>query len=243
VTFPFTKEVCKEVERMIGNQNVWDVRILKWPLGYGVPKRIQKNNKALPLNIAWGVWLAKNMKLFEGKKTQHLKCLVWDLNIINSYPQSQGKKSTHGHTKKIINKNLPCAYFDGASLGTHPRGGAGGILYLSQNYSTKLKYRIGNESNNFYELMALKLVLKLAQELGVSHLQIYDDSLLVIQWIHKEITLIKFTLQTLFNDVHSLLSYFSQIFFSYIYKESNTIVVELSKFGIELEQRTWIVSI
>jgi ribonuclease HI len=37
--------------------------------------------------------------------------------------------------------------------------------------------------------MALKMVLKLAQEFGVTQLQIFGDSNLVIQWMHKEIAL------------------------------------------------------
>jgi ribonuclease HI len=49
--------------------------------------------------------------------------------------------------------------------------------------------------------MALKLVLSLAQEFGVSQIQIFGDSLLVIQWMCKEMVLRNFTLQPLFDDV------------------------------------------
>jgi ribonuclease HI len=42
--------------------------------------------------------------------------------------------------------------------------------------------------------MALKLVLKLAQEFGVTQLQFFGDSKLVIQWMCKEIALRNFTL-------------------------------------------------
>jgi hypothetical protein len=126
--------------------------------------RIQKNIRALPLNIAWGVWLARNLKLFEGKETLPLKCVVQDLNILNAFPQPQEKQSSLGHLKEIIDMKFHGTYFDGASQGTPPRGGVGGILFLSQNHSLKFKAGIGSETNNFCELMALKLVLKLAQE-------------------------------------------------------------------------------
>jgi ribonuclease HI len=43
-------------------------------------------------------------------------------------------------------------------------------------------------------MMALNLVLKLAQEFGVTQLQIFGDSILVIKWMHKEISLKNFTL-------------------------------------------------
>jgi ribonuclease HI len=77
--------------------------------------------------------------------------------------------------------------------------------------------------------------LKLTKESRASHIQIYGDSLLVIQWMYEEITPRNFTLQPLSNDVQSLLSTFSKISFSHIYKDKNKITDELSKAGIELE--------
>jgi hypothetical protein len=83
--------------------------------------------------------------------------------------------------------------------------------------------------------MALKLVLRLAQESGVTHIQICFDSLPIIQWMCKEITLMNFTLQPLFNDVHTLLLAFSDVSFSRIYKERNMMVDGLSKVGLEFD--------
>jgi hypothetical protein len=34
-----------------------------------------KKIRALPLNLVWGVWLVRNMKLFEDKETLPLKCV------------------------------------------------------------------------------------------------------------------------------------------------------------------------
>jgi hypothetical protein len=62
---------------MVGFQNVW-----VWCANKNI-----KKITSLPLNIAWGVWLAKNLKLFEGKETLPLKCVVHDINILNAYPQ------------------------------------------------------------------------------------------------------------------------------------------------------------
>jgi beta-glucosidase/6-phospho-beta-glucosidase/beta-galactosidase len=58
--------------------------------------------------------------------------------------------------------NTHWAYFDRVSQGTPFKERVGGILYLSQNHNIKFKTRISKESNYFYELMALKLVLKQA---------------------------------------------------------------------------------
>jgi ribonuclease HI len=70
--------------------------------------------------------------------------------------------------------------------------------------------------------MALKLVLMLAQEYGITHIQIFGDSLLVIQWMRKESILRNFTLQPLFYDVQSLQEGFSHISFSHIYRDIGT---------------------
>jgi hypothetical protein len=44
--------------------------------------------RALPLNIALRVWLAKNLKLFEDKETLPLKHVVLSLNILYAFPSS-----------------------------------------------------------------------------------------------------------------------------------------------------------
>jgi ribonuclease HI len=83
--------------------------------------------------------------------------------------------------------------------------------------------------------MALKLVLMLAQENGVSQIQIYGDSLLVIQWMKGEFNLHNFTLQPLFHDILLLKSTFSHISFMHVYMDMNYEADKLSKDGVALE--------
>jgi ribonuclease HI len=84
-----------------------------------------------------------------------------------------------------------------------------GILHLFNTHSIPFKVELGRDTNNFCELMALKLVLMLAQENEISQIQIYGDSQLVIQWIKGEFNLHNFTLQHLFHDILLLKSTFS----------------------------------
>jgi hypothetical protein len=44
------------------------------------------------------------------------------------------------------------------------KGGAKGICHLSDCHNISFSIGIGNETNNYYELLALKLVLLLALE-------------------------------------------------------------------------------
>jgi hypothetical protein len=55
------------VERIIGIQNVWLGENYEVALRLWYANKDMKNIRQLLLSIAWGVWLARNMKLFEGK--------------------------------------------------------------------------------------------------------------------------------------------------------------------------------
>jgi hypothetical protein len=50
--------------------------------------------RALPLNIIWGIWLARNLKLFEGHETLPPKCAIQFLNMGSAYPWVEEKKKT-----------------------------------------------------------------------------------------------------------------------------------------------------
>jgi ribonuclease HI len=97
----------------------------------------------------------------------------------------QEKSISHMQGEVAINKDIPWDFFFWCIIGNPSKGGSRGILYLSSNHNISFKVGIGQETNNFCELMALKLVLKLAQEFGVTQLQIFGDSKLVIQWMCK----------------------------------------------------------
>jgi ribonuclease HI len=61
----------------------------------------------------------------------------------------------------------------------------GGILHISPTHNISFKVGLGIDTNKLCELMSLKLVLTLAQEQGISQIQIHGDSLLVIQWMKR----------------------------------------------------------
>lgn len=79
---------------------------------------------------------------------------------------------------------LPWACFDGASLaGGKCKGGT--VLYLNKNYFFKLQSGLGRGTNNYTELLSLKLVLLFATEKGCRQLQIFRDSLVIINWFNE----------------------------------------------------------
>jgi ribonuclease HI len=132
----------------------------------------------------------------------------------------------HGQTSMVLLRRTPPPQ---AGLGR-----AGGILHLSVSHRIYFEAGVGQGSNNFSELMALNLILFLALEHGVTHLQIYGDSFLAIKW-RQEWALRNFTLQPLFQDIWSLQSVFTHISFAHIYRDSNGTADSLSKEGIDLD--------
>jgi hypothetical protein len=80
-------------------------------------------------------------------------------------------------------------------------------------------------------LSALKLVLLLDLEKGTPHIQIYGDSMLIIQWIKGDFALVKLTLQPLFQDIMNHILGFSNITFEPVYKNRNIEYDWLSKVG------------
>jgi len=76
MTHSFTKEAWKEVECMIGKGNVWEGLDAEEAFRAWYSRKDTKKIKALPLNIDWGVWLARNLILFERKNNLSLKCVI-----------------------------------------------------------------------------------------------------------------------------------------------------------------------
>jgi hypothetical protein len=84
---PYFKEVWKEVEMMIGIRNIWEGGCLEEAFKTWCSRNETSKIKELPHNIDWGIWLARNLNLFEDKETLPLKCVVEAINILKSYPQ------------------------------------------------------------------------------------------------------------------------------------------------------------
>ena len=80
-----------------------------------------------------------------------------------------------------LDHSKPWAFFDGASQNNMSGGGA--ILHLSESHFFTLSMGLGEGTNNFAELMSLKLLLIFALEKGCTSLNCFGDSMNVINWI------------------------------------------------------------
>ena len=58
----------------------------------------------------------------------------------------------------------------------------GGVLFKTESHSFFFSVGLGRGTNNFAELMSLRLLLLFALEQGCLSLQVFGDSMLVIEW-------------------------------------------------------------
>jgi len=122
---------------------------------------------------------------------------------------------------------------------TPPKGGARGLIFLSQNHFISFKSRTWRSTINQSELIALKLVLIISMVKWITQLQFLVDSLLVIKWLKGETMLRNFNLHPFVCDIKNLQALFSHINFSHVYRENNLEDDRLSKYGLELQEGNW----
>ena len=98
---------------------------------------------------------------------------------------------------------------------------------------------LGSGTNNYAKLMALKLLLCLAIERNCKNLQIFGDSVIVINWINKPQRCKNTSLDALVEEVRKLLANFDSLSLKHVYREQNMEANRLSKAGISLARGTW----
>jgi ribonuclease HI len=135
--------------------------------------------------------------------------------------------------------SLPWGYFDGASSSDQSMCGGGGCLYFSNSHFFTLKAGLGTGSNNYSELMALKLLLLFAVEQGCRSLQVFGDSLVIINWAIGVHGCHVSRLLPMLEDVLRIKSLFDSISFSHIYRERNQLADGLSKEASQLAFGQW----
>lgn len=88
-----------------------------------------------------------------------------------------------------------------------PKAG-GVVLHISPSHSFLLSMGLGLDTNNYAELMVLKVLLLFAKEKDVKTLQIFGDSKLIINWTKKIQSCHNLLLLPLLEDVLSIFSTF-----------------------------------
>jgi len=199
--------------------------------------------RALPCIFIWGIWIARNKVIFQDYRTPLETVAAQAVSIVQHYRVPGRECKSRDIRVEQIDKKMPWGYFDGASQENHMRCGGGGILYKNDSHFFKFSAGLGGGSNNYAELMTLRLLLLYALEQGCLSLQVFGDSLLVIEWA-KEIQKCNVTrLFPILEEVLLLKQQFFKIYFTHVYRERNRVADGLSKEGTQLTYGTWKIQI
>ena len=101
---------------------------------------------------------------------------------------------------------------------------------------------MGSGSNNFAELLGLKLLLSLSLDNNLKKLHIFGDSQLVINWVSGKYRIQNAQLAQILMEVHRLVDMFDSVVFMHIYRELNTLADVLAKDGGNVMSGSWQIS-
>lgn len=197
--------------------------------------------RALPCIVIWGIWLAQNKVIFQDKWTPPSIVAAQSLGILHFFPRSIEKGGPRILRDIGIDKSFPWAFFDGASQGTPSRCGGGATLHLSCMHLYTLSAGFGLGSNNYVELMALKLLILFAVEKNIKKIQIFGDSLIIMNWANKLQICHVMRLIPILEDIHRLITLFNDISFKHVFRELNKQADGFSKEVAQLLQGTWLI--
>eukprot|EP00253_Pinus_taeda_P030057 PITA_30057 len=226
-----TKNIWGELEKLMNKKFEWgngnlDEAWSKWWHQY--PKGNMRN---LPPIICWGVWLARNRSIFQDKGTPPNVTAIQAVSIYTSILEPEEKKSQNGNKTVQIKEGIPWAFFDGASQKN--QAGAGIIIHLNAKHSLKASVGLGPGSNNFAELSALRLLLWWLIQRNTFRIQVFGDSLNVINWVNGKSTCKNQILKSMLEELQVLKTSFNNFSLCHIYRDSNEPADKLSKEGLQ----------
>ena len=138
-----------------------------------------------------------------------------------------------------IDKASPWGYFDGSAAGMPQICGAGGILYISDEHFFTFFAGLGLGTNNFAEILDLKLLIILALKQGVQTMHIFGDSQLVINRVSGKFRINNILLTQVLQEVIRISNLLVKVEFKHIYRERNYKADLLANAGANVEDGHW----
>lgn len=133
-----------------------------------------------------------------------------------------------------MDQRTPWGFFDRSAQGDQQMGGCGIVFHLTYMTYFQIKYGMGCSTNNHVELMGLKLLLLAVIEKSCGSLQVFGDSMIIINWEKRIQRCHNTRLQPLIEEFNQLLDCFNSLSIAHVYRDQNQIVDKLSKEGSQL---------
>jgi len=134
----------------------------------------------------------------------------------------------------MVTKTKYSLFFDGCSKGNPGPSGIGAVIYENEKEIWCGADFLSNSStNNQSEYNALIMGLTKAQQLNIPILDVFGDSLLVIQQTNGKYKVSNVKLLLLHQKVNELKKHFQKITFTHIPREKNTRADYLSNIALK----------
>ena len=130
------------------------------------------------------------------------------------------------------NLKIPLLFFYGVVADS--LGGVGVCIWLNEQHSLSIKLGCGHSTNTRAELLALWTSLYMAKDIRLPYLHIFGDSLVIINGAKNESTLSMVNLEAWYINIMQLISWFTFVDFSHVFREHNQREDTLSKEGISM---------
>jgi ribonuclease HI len=123
--------------------------------------------------------------------------------------------------------------FDGCSKGNPGLAGIGAVIYKDKEEIWCGSKFIGVKTNNYSEYSALIFGLQQAIQMGIEHLNVLGDSLLVINQVNGVYKVKADDLRELHEEAVNLKKQFKYIEFNHVYRENNKRADALSNIALD----------
>ena len=98
---------------------------------------------------------------------------------------------------------------------------------------------LGYGSNNIAELLSLKILLIFVAKKGCRTLNVYGDSMNVINWIKGTQTCQNIRLETILFSIRVVIESYTIFNCQHVYRENNRFADRASKAGLQMEVGRW----
>eukprot|EP00253_Pinus_taeda_P020087 PITA_20087 len=193
----------------------------------------------LPLVATWFIWLARNRIIFEDQAVNWTRTEATIIAVYQEIPEPPPSRARTIQAPLLIDKSTLWAFFDGAA--NQAGCGGGFILHINEHHRYLVKMGLGRGSNNFVELSAIRNLLHFALTHQHTNLNIFGDSMMVVNWINNASICHTHTLNNLLYDALTLKAAFNHFSCLHIYREHNSEANKLSKEASILPRGKWLI--
>jgi len=132
----------------------------------------------------------------------------------------------------VLKEGVLAGWFDGVAQVHGHISGVGGVIKIKSHTEYRWMLNCGPCTNTRVEFLGVWALLTLASHLHLQDLQVFGDSIIVIDWLNQKCILQVLNLECWKDRIKDLYKDFRTLGFSHIYKEYNQQSDELSKIAL-----------